>query len=107
MQAFAFSLFFMPWLGVCWSKQLLKTVPPSLKGSCLQVVAVEYPCLVAFVFPHSSADIRFECACAGVMFVTGTKTRFSQFSIPCKPSTAKLIKRHFVILGCLLITAST
>ena len=85
----------------------METVPPSPEGSCLQAVAVECPCLVAFVFPHSSADIHFECARAGVMFVIGTETRFSQQSIPCKPSTAKLIKRHSVILGCLLITAST
>ena len=55
---------------------------------------MECLCLVAFVFPHSSADIHFECARAGVMFVIGTETRFSQQSIPCKPSTAKLIKRH-------------
>ena len=73
----------------------------------MSVAAVEYPCLVAFVFPHSSTDVRAECAHAGVTFVTGTEARFSQLSFPCKLSTAKLIKRHFVILGCLLITAST
>lgn len=44
--------------------------------------------------PPQQCRHTFWCACAGVMFVTGTETRFSQLSIPCKPSTAKLIKRR-------------
>ena len=87
------SLCFQPVFHALLGGLLVETAPenssPSPEGSCLQAVPVEYPCLVVFVFPHSSTDVRFECARAGVMFVTGTETRFSQFSIPCKPSNSK------------------
>lgn len=51
----------------------------------------------------SQADSRFKYHNARVIFVTGIEARFSQLSIPCKQVTAKLSKRHLLILECLLI----